>query len=246
MFISVVLFFIFWSVTHRIEDFFLFKKSTLISYCIFFFFSQVQAEAQLAGITLEYQKIRAKDEKMRQEMLTVQAAKEGVFVCSCAGGVVVVVCVLLGIVSLTFFFSTLFSSSLALLFLPLLPHSPTLSPGLMKQAYAFRSVVRSDTQAIKKLMEGGKTAVPGSDGPTTDVATKTTAAADEALDKKAEASELASIEKQRAATKKVEEADVEDSKASDTALEHMLSPAFEAGGAAGGASGAAGASGPAT
>ena len=127
MFISVVLFFIFWSVTHRIEDFFLFKKSTLFSYCIFFFFSQVQAEAQLAGITLEYQKIRAKDEKMRQEMLTVQAAKEGVFVCSCAGGVVVVVCVLLGIVSLTFFFSTLFSSSLALL--STFPSSsPTLSP----------------------------------------------------------------------------------------------------------------------
>lgn len=43
----------------------------------------MQAEAQLAGITLEYQKIRAKDEKMRQEMLTVQAAKEGVFVCLC-------------------------------------------------------------------------------------------------------------------------------------------------------------------
>ena len=40
---------------------------------------KVQAEAQLAAITLEYQKVRARDEKMRQEMLTVQAAKEGVF-----------------------------------------------------------------------------------------------------------------------------------------------------------------------
>lgn len=157
----------------------------------------------------------------------------------------VVVCVVLGRVSLTFFLSLRFTFP-SHVSLSLLSLSHTLSPGLMKQAYAFRSVVRSDTQAIKKLMEGGKTAVPGSDGPTTDVATKTTAAADEALDKKAEASELASIEKTRAATKKVEEADVEDTKASDTALEHMLSPAFEAaGGAAGGASGAAGASGPA-
>ena len=115
----------------------------------------------------------------------------------------------------------------------------------MKQAYAFRSVVRSDTKAIKKLMEGGKTSV-GSDGATTDAATKTSAAADEILDKKAEASETASIEKAREAGKKVEDADVANTKASDAALEHMLSPAFEAPGGGKGASGAAGgASGPA-
>ena len=154
---------------------------------------KVNAEAQLAGITMEYQKVRNQDEKLRQDMLKVAAAKEG----------------------------------------------------LMKQAYAFRSVVRSDTQAIKKLMDGGK-----KDGTTPPLTTTTTplVTQDAAADKKAEESEKMAIDNARAAAKKVEEADIESSKADEAALKHMESPAFEVpsatvGGSSGGA--ADGASGPA-
>ena len=157
---------------------------------------KVNAEAQLAGITMEYQKVRAQDEKLRQDMLKVAAAKEG----------------------------------------------------LMKQAYAFRSVVRSDTQAIKKLMDGGKTS--SADAAASPV--PVVGADDATADKKAESAERAVIDSARAAAKKVEEADIEDSKASEVALKHMQSPAFEvpsgagAGGAGGEASGdVAAASGPA-
>jgi hypothetical protein len=146
---------------------------------------RVQAEAQLAGITLEYQKVKAEADKLRQEMLKVAASKEG----------------------------------------------------LMKQAYAFRSVVRSDTNAIEKLMKGGdKSSAEDSKERL----------AEDAKDKKAEASESASVDKSRLAFKKVEEANAEDLKATDTALEHMESPAFEVPAGGAGASGAAGgASGPA-
>merc|ERR1711968_434939 len=61
---------------------------------------RVQAEAQLAAVTMQYQQVRNHDEQLHQAQLKVNAAKEG----------------------------------------------------LLKQAYAFRSVVRSDTEAINKLV----------------------------------------------------------------------------------------------
>ena len=155
---------------------------------------KVQAEAQLAGITLEYQQVRAQDDKLRQDMLKVAASKEG----------------------------------------------------LMKQAYAFRSVVRSDAKAIQKLMQGGKSTADKSATSTTTTDSLAKAMLDDDLaDKKAEASELAAVNTARLAAKKVEEAGAEDSKASDVALQHMQSPPFEvpskgggsAGGRVGGASG---------
>ena len=60
----------------------------------------MQAEAQLAAVTMQYQQVRNHDEQLHQAQLKVNAAKEG----------------------------------------------------LLKQAYAFRSVVRSDTEAINKLV----------------------------------------------------------------------------------------------
>jgi hypothetical protein len=152
---------------------------------------KVQAEAQLAGITLEYQKVKAEDDRLKQQMLTVAASKEG----------------------------------------------------LMKQAYAFRSVVRSDTKAIQKLMNGGSTSGASTTaGIATDAAVKKAMTEDDAKDKKAEASEKASVDKARLAYKNVEEAGAAEAKAEAEALEQMQSPAFEAGGDA---SGSAGASGPA-